>query len=555
MYKIHNMILIIYSKEELIMTKESSIFIRGQVWYWEDPIYGSKSNIDTTTIPSGEVNLRYSRYVVIMQTTETINTSVYVLPLTTNNRCVDNDVVVSITHRAIVNHSTVRVGRLMPVDPNTLTRYVCTLSPDTMERITRSFLKLIVPNYGVYYNESLLEKSNSNKIDHAWLSSSPVKFGESETTNLMINANPEELSSMAALHRPSRCMPEEVESNTDDEDEDDKFTADDWNDIIRKIFIHICTERGVEYAAAYFDMHPDIAKQHFLSWISHNYTDKYDMESIEWSEESKFEFVKICELEGVDFIYQLIGVYRNILCSYYDKWKKDAYDFRAYDISEDSDKEDNSSGHTIYLPHWNKAIDDLFLHICNSSDIATASVYFGIDEIDANIYYASVAAEWEGDPVDIKGLEWNDECKKIFMKILRDCGLAFIRNILGSTDQEVLDLIESWGMGIDDGDQWNVHQRKRFVNIADEQGLEVAAREYSIGMKTAKRYYDAFKPDAHPEHYNKNSWNDEKRKEFIKLYEDEGSEAAAKTFGIHKYTGNKYYKKWKEMFSKYTPEN
>ena len=42
----------------------SMIYKRGQVWYWKDPIYGSKEN--GCQIHMGEAGLRYNRYVVII---------------------------------------------------------------------------------------------------------------------------------------------------------------------------------------------------------------------------------------------------------------------------------------------------------------------------------------------------------------------------------------------------------------------------------------------------------------------------------------------------------
>jgi hypothetical protein len=61
------------------MEDRSYTFVRGQVWYWDDPIFGRKEG--NMTIPPWDASVRFSRYVIVAQSTLTINPlSVLVIP-------------------------------------------------------------------------------------------------------------------------------------------------------------------------------------------------------------------------------------------------------------------------------------------------------------------------------------------------------------------------------------------------------------------------------------------------------------------------------------------
>lgn len=123
---------------------ESKIFIRGQVWYWEDPIYGNKTNHQQDLeIPQGEQAMRFSRYVVIVQNTDSINNnSVLVIPCTTKSGCRFN-VPISILHLMKTNVSNVDVESIMSVNQKQLKRYICTLSETTMGKINDALLHVL----------------------------------------------------------------------------------------------------------------------------------------------------------------------------------------------------------------------------------------------------------------------------------------------------------------------------------------------------------------------------------------------------------------------------
>ena len=86
-----------------------------------------------------------------------------------------------------------------------------------------------VRSSGSISDESLPEKSNTNKTSRDWKSSKPIRFGEYETPNFLVITNPEDFALVSALYRSSidgrRYMYEAVLSNDGEYNLPDKFTA------------------------------------------------------------------------------------------------------------------------------------------------------------------------------------------------------------------------------------------------------------------------------------------------------------------------------------------
>lgn len=124
--------------------ENSCLFIRGQVWYWEDPIYGRKENKLEVSI--GEAVLRYSRYCVVAQTTNTIDkSSVLVIPCSSSNHT-PHDVPAPLAHIFHDNFTYARTRGIFPVHPKFLQRYICTLPENIMKQIEVELIKLLLPS-------------------------------------------------------------------------------------------------------------------------------------------------------------------------------------------------------------------------------------------------------------------------------------------------------------------------------------------------------------------------------------------------------------------------
>jgi len=119
------------------------MFIRGQVWYWEDPICGKKEF--GINVPNNDVNMRYNRYCIIAQTTKTItNNMILVIPCSSTNND-PNDVKIHLMHLFNENYSYAKIRSIFPANPKSLTRYICTLSEESMLKIEAEVMKLLTP--------------------------------------------------------------------------------------------------------------------------------------------------------------------------------------------------------------------------------------------------------------------------------------------------------------------------------------------------------------------------------------------------------------------------
>lgn len=150
--------------------ENSCLFIRGQVWYWEDPIYGRKENKLEVSI--GEAVLRYSRYCVIAQTTNTIDkSSVLVIPCSSSNHT-PHDVPAPLAHIFHDNFTYARTRGIFPVHPKFLQRYICTLPENIMKQIEVELIKLLLPS--VHENMSEDDIQNIFGLDMSALITSDV---------------------------------------------------------------------------------------------------------------------------------------------------------------------------------------------------------------------------------------------------------------------------------------------------------------------------------------------------------------------------------------------
>lgn len=126
-------------KGECIMSfnKEHSKFVKGQVWYWNDPAYGKKE--DGYSIAPKEGGLRYSRYVVIVQDTDSMSDgeTILVAPLSTRT---NHDFIVPMQ---LTCATCIRVNKIMPVLPCTLSEYVTTLGKPIMNEVTNQLHQLL----------------------------------------------------------------------------------------------------------------------------------------------------------------------------------------------------------------------------------------------------------------------------------------------------------------------------------------------------------------------------------------------------------------------------
>lgn len=127
------------------MAQESIIFERGQVWYWQDPVFGRKKKGGNEEPRIGEAMYRFSRYVVVVQDPETFNPNrLLVVPLSTGVHY-EHDVLVDLKQIYLNQQSYAKCTALFPVYPRLLSSYICKLSDETMRQIDAELIKLLCP--------------------------------------------------------------------------------------------------------------------------------------------------------------------------------------------------------------------------------------------------------------------------------------------------------------------------------------------------------------------------------------------------------------------------
>lgn len=103
-------------------------YLRGQIWHWNDPLYGEKK--DGKYIEGFDGTIRYSRYVLVVQDTDTIDTTAIVIPISTTYR--EGSVEFYINDDKA---SYARCGNITTVSTKTLDNYICTMVEDDMSKI------------------------------------------------------------------------------------------------------------------------------------------------------------------------------------------------------------------------------------------------------------------------------------------------------------------------------------------------------------------------------------------------------------------------------------
>lgn len=130
-----------FSKGGMIMNAKR--LARGQIWHWNDPIYGDKKTPEDILPVQGENTTRYSRYVLIVQQ-EPRDDAVIVVPLSTKAGKI-TDYRIPIWGSKYLSFVYVRIDRLFNVCPSQLNSYICTVDADTMKMISAELIRLLLP--------------------------------------------------------------------------------------------------------------------------------------------------------------------------------------------------------------------------------------------------------------------------------------------------------------------------------------------------------------------------------------------------------------------------
>lgn len=159
----------------------SRIFQRGQLWYWEDPIYSSKRA--GYSVPEKVSGPRFNRYVVVVQNPSTASqVGIIVVPCSSRPRNGEHDVEIPINHLLVDDYTYAKCQSIMNVDPRTLTRYVCTIPDEAMAIIDGEIVKMLTniqsaltENQFLMHGVNLINDSIGKYQDHVSPPKAPVE--------------------------------------------------------------------------------------------------------------------------------------------------------------------------------------------------------------------------------------------------------------------------------------------------------------------------------------------------------------------------------------------
>ena len=245
---------------------KSYIYVRGQVWYWEDPIYGRKERNES--ISSWDASVRFSRYVIVVQSTETINPlSVLAIPCSSGNKTAF-DVQVPLSHSTVHTDITyARTSLIFPAHPKCLQRYICTLSDSIMEIIEDNILKLLAPSVANLITLEDLEVIDEDK---------------------------------------DKDKEQEQSIETPEPEDPKQFRQSKWNDEKIASFLSLYKEGGMDAVCKAFNLKEGSVKKYYTQWS------KQEIASTVEPDIDKTEIVKVPEIAAATTTAVSVNRFDNI---------------------------------------------------------------------------------------------------------------------------------------------------------------------------------------------------------------------------------------------------
>ena len=215
------------------MQSDCQKFKYGQIWLWEDPIFGPKKL--GRVVPEHEIATRYSRYVLIVQPTHDISDTgnLLVVPMTTSQLGksmyripirIFNDTV-----------SVMLLDKIFSVHHETLMRYVSTVSNSIMNQVS-SLIHMML--FGNQFNQAEPELILPPSI---------------------------QLASPPEVSPPLYAMPSE-RSNPKKEDRRGKYIFMKWTPERKVEFIRACQGGDLEAVAERFDIKVNSVKKYLRTF-------------------------------------------------------------------------------------------------------------------------------------------------------------------------------------------------------------------------------------------------------------------------------------------------
>lgn len=367
----------------------STMFIRGQVWYWEDPLYGRKENNMDVTI--GEATVRYNRYCIIVQNTDSItNSSVLVIPCSSINKS-QNDIKIPLTHIFRKSYTYAKVGSIFPVHQKFLQRYVCTLPDVIMKQIEAKLIKLFLPSITNSFNNDDINMYFGIDMDN----NNQYQFTDENNYDISIHVRSFINDQLIITNDNNVIKPRQLKEAFDQYCIINKLPV--VEDIIEFIdsFTHVVNGSSYNFNNKFnynnmefkgIKIKDDLKLSiNIDNNLINDDKSKSDKKSDKWNDEAIDKFLKFYINNGPEATSELFGIKLSTVSSYWYKWK---YKLDIInDSTTDNIEKDNNIEKEMDLPViTNKDIDisDIALSISKVSNMIRDSLIKGkiVDIID-----------------------------------------------------------------------------------------------------------------------------------------------------------------------------
>ena len=152
------------------------IYEEGHIWFWNDPVYENKDA--GKCIPNGEGCERYSRLVLIVQSTPTIsNEDVFIVPITSTKKSNTVEITMLVNGKMCIGYA--MPYKLMPVHTAQLENYKCRVSEDDLNKVRSKIAGLL----GLQYESSEIIVPEFTPLLTTVIEDSEVK--ENNTSNVI----------------------------------------------------------------------------------------------------------------------------------------------------------------------------------------------------------------------------------------------------------------------------------------------------------------------------------------------------------------------------------
>jgi len=353
---------------------------RGQIWYWEDPLYGKKARGEMTY--KGEMGLRYSRYVLIVQNVRGMNaSSIMVAPLSTASNGVGD---VEILVRGGDKISLVKLNRLMPILPIHLTKYIGTLYPDVMEKIDLELSNLYLPHETPTKQKDVMYTSNVSSVEI------PKDVNEQDKIETPIDLTEEIKLDIIESNAPNEMMnlpKEEEKSQVIEKVEKEEPTKKEilWDDDRKRSFVRCYRDNGKLSAAAEFRLERKTAYNYWSKW-----KDSFQEAPVESKDEEPIDTRIDPVSDKIGFLqYTKTHKLDEVMRKYKIRNKKAIHNYRARwkNLSKES-------GRSAGNKKWSTESKLKFLEFAQEHGLKKASIEYSIEEISAYKYFVKFRMEF-----------------------------------------------------------------------------------------------------------------------------------------------------------------